>query len=101
MEPYHAFVRRAPPEARPLLDQIRGHCLGMGDSVVEDVRAHRVVYGKSMIYRWFADVEPRADRLVLRTQRSRREGPHTMEMPYGGDASRVLDRIRDAFDALV
>lgn len=100
MRPYEHLREDAPAEARDMLDRIREFCLGLGDTVVEDVRAHRMVYGKSMIYRWFADIEPQESHLVVKTQRSRREGPCHITIQYDGDAAPAMNQIREAFEAV-
>ncbi len=100
MRPYEQFREQVPERARPMLDEMRAFCLGLGGMVVEDVRAHRVVYGKSMTFRWFADIEPQDDRMVVKTQRSRREGPRSVAVPYDGDIAEALSRIRTAFQEI-
>lgn len=100
MRPYEHFRGQAPERARPMLDEVRSFCLNLGEMVVEDVRAHRVVYGKSMTFRWFADIEPQDDQMVVKTQRSRREGPRSVAVPYDGDTAEALSQIRTAFQEI-
>jgi len=54
---YEDFKKQIPVSVQPLFDSIREYCIGLGENVVEDVRMHRVLFGKSMTFRWFADVE--------------------------------------------
>jgi len=55
---YNDFKKQIPIPVLPLFDSIREFCFTLGDKVIEDVRMHRVVFCKSMTFRWFADVEP-------------------------------------------
>lgn len=47
--------------------------MSLGGNVVEDVRAHRIVFGKSLSFRWFADLEPENDSIIVKIQRNRKE----------------------------
>ena len=55
---FEDFKPQIPNQVLPLFDSIRKFCLELGDNVIEDVRMHRIVYCKSMTFRWFLDVEP-------------------------------------------
>jgi len=35
-------------------------------NIVEDVIMHRIIFGKSMIFRWFADIEPQNDSIIVK-----------------------------------
>ncbi|NDF48182.1 MAG: hypothetical protein EB158_08450 [Nitrosopumilaceae archaeon] len=54
---YEDFKKQIPVSVLPLFDSLRKHCLSLGANVVEDVRAHRIVFGKSLSFRWFADIK--------------------------------------------
>lgn len=54
---YDDFKKQIPSSVLPLFDSIREFCFSLSDKVVEDVRMHRVVFCKSMTFRWFADVK--------------------------------------------
>ncbi len=72
---YEDFKKQIPIPVQPLFDSIREVCLSLGKNVVEDVRMHRIVFGKSMTFRWFADVEPQEDGIMIKIQKSRKETP--------------------------
>ena len=69
---YEEFKRQIPIQVQPFFDEIRKFCFSLGDNVVEDVRMHRVVFCKSMTFRWFADVQPESDGVVIKIQKSRK-----------------------------
>lgn len=94
------FRSRYPSKAHPHLDTARRFCLLLGDSVIEDVRAHRLVYGKSMIQRWFADVYPDTDTIRIKTSHGWRHPPSIDVVSYQDDISEILAHIRDAYRAI-
>ena len=55
---YEDFKKQIPSSVLPLFDSIRKFCFSLGENVVEDVRMHRVVFCKSITFRWFVDIEP-------------------------------------------
>ena len=52
-------------ENRPLLENLRRKVLALGDDIVEDVRIHRIVYGRKTIMRNFLDVRPSSNGLRI------------------------------------
>ncbi|KKL81983.1 hypothetical protein LCGC14_1989290, partial [marine sediment metagenome] len=63
---YEDFKKEIPIPNQPLFDSIREVCLSLGKNVVEDVRMHRIVFGKSMTFRWFADAEPQENGIMIK-----------------------------------
>ena len=98
MQSYGMLRARLSPRAQTALDQIREFCLSLDDCVVEDIRAHRVVYGKTIAFRWFADVKPEESQIIVRIQRDWRQEPLIITTPYGGDVGPVQEQIRAAYD---
>ncbi|MEM4378567.1 MAG: hypothetical protein QXX85_06245 [Candidatus Nitrosotenuis sp.] len=74
---YEEFKKQIPPKLFSAFDSLRQYCMSLGADVVEDVRAHRVVFGKSLSFRWFADLEPDQDKIIIKIQKSRKE-PYTI-----------------------
>ena len=70
---FEQFKKQIPTSILPLFEEIRGFCLSLGDSIIEDVRMHRVVFCKSMTFRWFADLEPTEEGIILKIQKNRKE----------------------------
>ena len=42
-----------------ILVNLRDFVLSLGDNVIEEVRPHRIVYAKSLTFRYFLDIYPR------------------------------------------
>ena len=70
---YEDFKKQIPSPVLPLFDSIREFCFSLGDKMIEDVRMHRVVFCKSMTFRWFADVEPEREGVIIKIQKSRKD----------------------------
>ena len=61
---------------------------------------HRIVFGKSRTFRWFADVKPDADKIVVKIQKSRKETPQVFEIQNKDQVSELMLLIRSAFEQL-
>jgi len=94
---YYDFKKQISNEMKPLFETIRTQCLALGENVVEDVRMHRIVFGKSMTFRWFADVKPDADKIVVKIQKSRKETPQVFEIQNNDQVSELICLITSAF----
>ena len=98
---YEDFARQMPGNVRPLFDSVRQFCLSLGPNVVEDVRMHRVVFGKTMTFRWFADVEPEAGGTVLvKIQRSRKEPAQIIRLESDQDIVESGKIIKQAWEEI-
>jgi len=85
---------------KPLFDSLREFCLSLDENVVEDVRMHRVVFGKSMTFRWFADIEPEREGIIIKIQKSRKENPQILQIKLEQDTTEVKEIIRNAFKTI-
>ncbi|MFQ5497570.1 MAG: hypothetical protein ACE5DU_06775 [Nitrosopumilus sp.] len=66
---YEDFKRQIPNTVLPLFDSIKEYYFSLGENVVEDVRMHRVVFCKSITFRWFVDVEPQKKGVIIKIQK--------------------------------
>ena len=96
---YDDFKRQIPKSVQPLFDSIRELCLSIHDNVIEDVRMHRVVFCKSLSFRWFADVEPTTTGVIVKIQQDRRT-IKTIQIDANQDISKLTDIIRSAYDMI-
>ena len=97
---YEDLRAQAPEAARPLLDSVRAFCMALGDDVVEDVRMHRVVFCKTVSFRWFADVEPSRDGVVVKIQRGRSDPPQRASASDAAQAEGLQAALRDAYKSI-
>ena len=97
---YEDFKKQIPVPVLPLFDSIRGFCFSLGDKVVEDVRMHRVVFCKSMTFRWFADVEPNREGVIIKIQKNRKEPIQIIQIKKDQEISDITKIIKDAFEKI-
>ncbi len=97
---YEDFKRQIPIQVLPLFDSVREFCFSLGDKVIEDVRMHRIVFCKSMTFRWFADVEPVDEGIIIKIQRSRKEPIETIRIKKEQKISEFSQSVRDAFEKI-
>jgi len=87
------------PKVQPLMNSLRKFCISLGSNVVEDVRMHRVVFCKSFAFRWFVDVEPQNDLILLKIQKSRKE-TQTVQLGLDQNLAETQTLIREAYSSI-
>ena len=92
-------MKEADPKVKPLMDSLRKFCFSLGSIVMEDIRMHRVVFCKSFAFRWFVDVEPQNDSVLLKIQKSRSE-TQTIELGLDQDLDNAQEIIREAYNSI-
>ena len=97
---YEDFKKKIPIEIQPLFDLIRTHCFSLGQNVVEDIRVHRIVFGKSMSFRWFADVAPQEKSIIIKVQKNRKEQPQIIAIELEQDLTDLKKILKEAFDTI-
>ena len=97
---YEDFKKQIPSLVLPLFDTIREFCFSLDDKVVEDVRMHRVVFCKSMTFRWFADVEPERDGVIIKIQKNRKKPIQIIQIKKEQKISEIGQTIKDAFEEI-
>jgi hypothetical protein len=97
---YENFKKQIPSPVLPLFDSIREFCFSLGDKVIEDVRMHRIVFCKSMTFRWFVDVEPGTEWVIIKIQKSRKEPIQIIEIKKEQGISEFSQIIKDAFEEI-
>ena len=96
---YDDFMKEADPKVQPLMDSLRKFCFSLGSNVIEDVRMHRVVFCKSFALRWFADVEPQNNSVLLIIQKNRKE-TQTIQLELGQNLVETQELIREAYSSI-
>ena len=97
---YEDFKKQIPSSVLPLFDSIREFCFSLGENVVEDVRMHRVVFCKSMTFRWFVDVEPQRDGVIIKIQKSRKEPVQIIQIKKDQQISEFNQMLKVAFEEI-
>jgi len=94
---YDDFKKQITPQIKPLFDELRNYCFSLGKNVVEDVRMHRVVFGKSMIFRFFADIEPQRDSVLVKIRRDRKEPLREIDIKSNENLEQIKNLLLDAY----
>ena len=94
---YADFQRQIPESVKPLFDKLRTYCLSLDEKVIEDVRMHRIVFCKTMTFRWFADIEPTQSSIIIKIQKERKAEPKILEVTPKQELSEVESLLKDAF----
>ena len=95
---YDDFKKQIPTQVLPLFDSIREYCFSLGDNVIEDVRMHRIVFCKSMTFRWFADIEPEREGIIIKIQKERKEPIQIIQIQKDQKILEVSQIIKEAFE---
>ncbi len=97
---YDDFKKQIPNSVLPLFDSIREFCFSLGKNVVEDVRMHRVVFCKSMTFRWFVDVEPQKEGVIIKIQKNRKEPVQIIQVKKDQKILEFNQMLKDAFEEI-
>ncbi len=97
---YEDFKKQIPILIQPLFDSIREFCFSLGKNVVEDIRMHRIVFGKSMTLRWFADVEPQNDVIIIKIQKNRKEPPQIVNIKLDEEITALKEFLKEAYERI-
>jgi hypothetical protein len=60
-------------ETKELLIKLREFAKSQGSNVIEEIRPHRIVYAKSLTFRYFLDIQPMKDVLIISIRKGRKE----------------------------
>jgi len=97
---YEDFQKQIPEPVKPLFDKLRTYCKSLDDKVIEDVRIHRIVFCKTMTFRWFADLEPTQSSIIIKIQKERKIEPTVLEVTPKQKLSEIESRLKDAFTTI-
>ena len=97
---YEDFKKQLTPSIRSLLDSLRDYCFSFGKNIVEDVRMHRIVFCKSMTFRFFVDMEPRQDSILIKIRMDRKEPQKEVEIKPGQNLDELKKLLLDACNTI-
>ncbi len=97
---YDDFRKHLTPSIRQLLDSLRDYCFSFGKNVVEDIRVHRIVFCKSMTFRFFADMEPQRDSILIKIRKDRKGPQKEMEIKPGQTLDELKKLLLDAYNTI-
>ena len=97
---YEDFQRQIAEPVKPLFDKLRTYCMSLDDKVIEDVRMHRIVFCKTMTFRWFADLEPTEKLIIVKIQKERKTEPKVLEVTAEQELPEIESSLKDAFTTI-
>ena len=97
---YADFQRQIPEPVKPLFDKLRTYCMSLDDKVIEDVRMHRIVFCKTMTFRWFADLEPTQSSIIIKIQKERKLEAKILEVTPEQELTKIEATLKDAFTTI-
>ena len=97
---YDDFKKQLSPMVVVLFDSLRNFCFSLGKNVIEDIRMHRIVFCKSISFRWFVDIEPLEESIKLRIQKERKIPQETIVITNDNDVEFVKEQIRNAYNTI-
>lgn len=97
---YEDFTKQLSPAMLPLFDSLRNFCFLLGKNVVEDIRMHRIVFCKSIIFRWFVDMEPQEESIKIKIQKNRKEPQETLLIKTNKDIEHAKELIQNAYNTI-
>ena len=97
---YADFKRQIPKDILPLFDSLREFCLSLDEKAIEDVRMHRIVFCKSFSFRWFADMEPQKDHIIIKIQKNRKEPVIINKISLYDNITEIKKTIENAYELI-
>ena len=97
---YEDFEKQIPEPVKPLFNKLRTYCMSLDEKVIEDVRMHRVVFCKTMTFRWFADLEPTEKSIMIKIQKERKTEPKILEITTEQEFLEIKFILKDAFTTI-
>lgn len=95
--PFEDHLSNLEGDLKETLLELRSFVKSLGDTVIEDVRPHRIVYAKTLNFRTFLDVQPARDGLVLAIKHGRGEPEISHLISSNKDLEPVKSQISQAF----
>ena len=97
---YEDFKKQISPSVKPIFDSLREYCLSLGKNVIEDVRMHRVVFCKSVTFRFFTDMEPQRDSILIKIRRDRKEPQKEIMIKPSQNLDEIKNLLLDAYNTI-
>lgn len=83
-----------------LLVNLREFVLSLGDNVIEEVRPHRIVYAKSLTFRYFLDIYPKNNNLIIGIRKNRKEPTKEYVVSNTQEIQSIEPEIKEAYESI-
>ena len=95
--PFENHLEGLESETKGLLLDLREFVKSCGDNVIEEIRPHRIVYAKSLTFRYFLDIRPRKNVLMVTIRKSRKEPSTEYEVTNIMELQKIKPKISEAY----
>ena len=97
---YDDFKNQLSLNVKENFDLLRNFCFSLGENVIEDVRMHRIVFCKSITFRWFLDMEPELNSIFIKIQKNRKEPQKKIMIKTNDNLEEVKKLISEAYNSI-
>lgn len=84
-------------EFQKILKDIREFTKNLGENVIEDIRPHRIVYSKGIVFRSFLDIQPLNDKIVIVVKKNRDKKEQYTIKTVDENIDYIKKEINDAY----
>jgi hypothetical protein len=84
-------------ETKELLIKLREFAKSQGSNVIEEIRPHRIVYAKSLTFRYFLDIQPMKDVLLISIRKGRKEQAIEYHIKNIQELENIKPQIAEAY----
>ena len=90
-------LTRLDDATKKILLDLRKFVLSLGNNIVEEIRPHRIVYAKSLTFRYFLDIYPNTDCLTVAIRKNRKDPSTEYIIKTQDDLNKIEKEIETAF----
>ncbi len=84
-------------EFQKILKDLREFTKNLGENVIEDIRPHRIVYSKGIVFRSFLDIQPLNDKIVIIVKKNRDKKEQYTIKTVDENIDDIKKEINDAY----
>lgn len=95
---FEKHTERLQYQIKELLIELQTFVKNLGENIIEDMRPHRIVYAKTLTFRTFLNIQPKADCLDISIRKNRNGPLINFSIRNKGDLENVKERILDAYN---
>ena|SRR5215471_17906307 len=96
--PFENHLEGLEEETKTLLLNLRNYVKSLSNSIIEEVRPHRIVCAKSLTFRTFLDIQPKKDSLTISLRKGRNESTINHTVKTAEDIENVKPQIANAYE---
>ena len=96
--PFNIHLENLDEHCQIQLLELRKFVKSLGDDVVENIRPHRIVYAKKIVFRSFLDIKPYKNNEIVLSLRSNRNDPlKVYKLNNNSNINEIKNEIGNAY----